>query len=322
MSEKRECKIIQDLLPNYIDNLTSNETNEYVKEHLNICDECKKALHDMQEELNVNDAKSDKRKVDYMKKVKNKLGVVKTILTCITTIICLLVIAIIGHYIYLTADWNIDKSSPMTREEVIALLEEGEKYTNYYYSINVPELQTSTGGDFVTEVVVKDDVYSTKSNGHTFNCWINYNTDEEMLFEIPIPGSTSKAKKRVMASTTDPERTLTKNHFSIEAFNSPIKDYEDYDFKYIGEKDINGEKFILIKLYPKYAGILGKLVPIKYLINKEDKLIAEQEIVYLDEIYLMKQRTIYNYELNNVTDEDVAKPDLTNYEVIYFPRAN
>ena len=34
MKDKNECKIIQDLLPNYIENLTSEETNSYIKEHL------------------------------------------------------------------------------------------------------------------------------------------------------------------------------------------------------------------------------------------------------------------------------------------------
>ena len=42
MSEKRNCKIVQDLLPNYIDKLTNDETNQYIEEHLAKCNECKK----------------------------------------------------------------------------------------------------------------------------------------------------------------------------------------------------------------------------------------------------------------------------------------
>ncbi len=31
MGEKKDCKIVQDLLPNYIENLTCDETNEYIR---------------------------------------------------------------------------------------------------------------------------------------------------------------------------------------------------------------------------------------------------------------------------------------------------
>ena len=34
MKEKRECKIVQDLLPNYVDGLTNEETNKYIEEHI------------------------------------------------------------------------------------------------------------------------------------------------------------------------------------------------------------------------------------------------------------------------------------------------
>ena len=37
MKEKRDCKIVQDLLPNYIEKLTNDETNKYVEEHLKEC---------------------------------------------------------------------------------------------------------------------------------------------------------------------------------------------------------------------------------------------------------------------------------------------
>ena len=35
MKEKKECKVVQDLLPNYIEGLTTKETNEFIEEHLN-----------------------------------------------------------------------------------------------------------------------------------------------------------------------------------------------------------------------------------------------------------------------------------------------
>lgn len=58
---KKECKIIQDLLPNYIENLTSIQTNEYIEEHIASCKECKENLENMQNEI-VTDTKGKNKK--------------------------------------------------------------------------------------------------------------------------------------------------------------------------------------------------------------------------------------------------------------------
>jgi len=41
MKQKISCCLIQDLLPNYIEHLTSKETNEIVSQHLKECDTCR-----------------------------------------------------------------------------------------------------------------------------------------------------------------------------------------------------------------------------------------------------------------------------------------
>lgn len=70
-----EHKLIQDLLPSYIDGLTSEETNNYIEEHISSCKECDKILNEMKSKLqeenhtNLNDSK-----INYAKKVKRKLN--------------------------------------------------------------------------------------------------------------------------------------------------------------------------------------------------------------------------------------------------------
>ena len=51
MKEKKDCKIFQDLLPNYIEDLTNEETNYFIDEHINECPECQKILENMQKEI-------------------------------------------------------------------------------------------------------------------------------------------------------------------------------------------------------------------------------------------------------------------------------
>lgn len=42
-----DCKIVYDLLPNYIEKLTSKATDRYIRQHLRICDECTHVWSDM-----------------------------------------------------------------------------------------------------------------------------------------------------------------------------------------------------------------------------------------------------------------------------------
>lgn len=119
MSEKKDCKIIQDLLPNYIEELTNEETNKYIENHLNECSECKIVLENMQKELKSNMKNRDKREVDYIKKFRNKLKFLKLILV---TIVLIYVIIVLRKAIIMTE-----------------LGKRAEKYknsTNYYQKVS------------------------------------------------------------------------------------------------------------------------------------------------------------------------------------------
>ena len=50
--KNKECDIIRDLLPNYMDNLTSKDTNAYIEDHINGCSECSTILKNMQMDYN------------------------------------------------------------------------------------------------------------------------------------------------------------------------------------------------------------------------------------------------------------------------------
>ena len=41
---KLECKVIEDLLPLHLDNISSEETRKVVEEHLMECEECRKLV--------------------------------------------------------------------------------------------------------------------------------------------------------------------------------------------------------------------------------------------------------------------------------------
>lgn len=126
MKEKKDCKIIQNLLPNYIDNLTDEEINSYIEEHLKECENCNQVLDDMKKELEVNSKKRDKREVKYMKKFKNKIRILKFIIVLILLLILILFGIVTGRKMIIIS--NLSKKAKE--------YESSSNYhiTTYYYS--------------------------------------------------------------------------------------------------------------------------------------------------------------------------------------------
>lgn len=64
-----KCCIVKDLLPGYIDGLTSEETNEEMKMHLESCNSCNTIYRQMAEELPI-EIPPEKTEIDFLKKLK------------------------------------------------------------------------------------------------------------------------------------------------------------------------------------------------------------------------------------------------------------
>lgn len=73
MENKEKCKIVQDLLPNYIDKLTSEETNSFVEKHLEECKECHEIIENMKKDFEKERNELNKKTIKYAKKYKRKV---------------------------------------------------------------------------------------------------------------------------------------------------------------------------------------------------------------------------------------------------------
>ena len=108
MSSKNDCEIVKDLLPNYIESLTSRATNDYIKNHIKNCPNCANTLKNMNGELLLKDIYEEKE-IDFLKMLNKKNTIFKRsaisllIITIILTII--IVIFIIPNYL-----WIIDEN--------------------------------------------------------------------------------------------------------------------------------------------------------------------------------------------------------------------
>lgn len=143
MKEKRDCKIVQDLLPNYIENLTNNDTNQYIEEHLNECEECKKIFENMKKDFKLNSEKRDNREVKYIKKYNSKLKLLRNVLL----LILILFIIVVGRKFFILTSLSNKANSSIT-------------LTNYY-----TKTETYSNGQMsILESYNKDGVTLGKMN--------------------------------------------------------------------------------------------------------------------------------------------------------------
>lgn len=85
MKNEKACIITRELLPIYIDDIGSGETNKYVEEHLEKCDLCKKEYNKI---YKINNNKEAKNKVDTIKKFKRQI-ILGIILVIVISSICI-----------------------------------------------------------------------------------------------------------------------------------------------------------------------------------------------------------------------------------------
>ncbi|MEE3377022.1 MAG: DUF4825 domain-containing protein [Lachnospiraceae bacterium] len=73
MSNKIPCDVIRDLLPSYVDELTSETSNTLIMEHMRGCESCRKTLASMQGGLPfAEEAEKARREIDFLKKNKRR----------------------------------------------------------------------------------------------------------------------------------------------------------------------------------------------------------------------------------------------------------
>ncbi|MFA9376982.1 MAG: hypothetical protein ACERKZ_09550 [Lachnotalea sp.] len=70
MIQTIDCSVVRDLLPNYIEKLTSNETNEILEEHFNTCTQCEKERAEMLCEFKADKMPENQDLKKYLNKTK------------------------------------------------------------------------------------------------------------------------------------------------------------------------------------------------------------------------------------------------------------
>lgn len=93
MNKQYTCDVIFDLLPLYIDGMTSGETAKVVEEHLKECEVCRQMYEEMTGEIDFSPAeqKKKRRRHRYKKKSVGKMLVLAYILLLLAIMVfCML----------------------------------------------------------------------------------------------------------------------------------------------------------------------------------------------------------------------------------------
>ena len=94
---KNECSIIRDILPLYVENMVSEDTSEFVKEHLESCPACRAELEKLREPVEVQTEPQPDMDAAPLKRLKKAL-LMKKVQTILCTAAVLLALALPAFY--------------------------------------------------------------------------------------------------------------------------------------------------------------------------------------------------------------------------------
>lgn len=297
MNNKNECKIVQDLLINYADNILNCETKKFVEEHLKNCNECKEYLQHIKEDLNTENNK-DKIELDYLKKIRLKTKIKSIIIA----LIIIVLIAFGNYFIKFIKINNLinkaEKFSTQSNRYIECIYNSGnstcgkKEYHKDGKMKEVAIIYTNNGA----EIQFERYSFPEKNEIIHIDHINNVATIEKGKFaELMNQANDFNDKTSLLLKI---QKTFT---YSMKKDNYLIgKDY--YIIKDNYEKNSRDEYWVDIETGLNIRHI-SKGGEIEYFpgtnIRKSVNDLIEE----------------YNYEFGIVTDDDVKYPDLTNYTV-------
>lgn len=144
---KKECSVVQDVLPLYLENMVSEGTKVFVEEHIENCSNCAAELKYLKSGMNIDVAETPIREhaVDVLTAIKKKIS--KRILKAMTAV-CLLFSVLLGAVLLYTGI-----SYPVTKDNISLSTKTDSRYT---YIILETEAGKSLYFESKTEDILND----------------------------------------------------------------------------------------------------------------------------------------------------------------------
>lgn len=298
MLNKYNCEIIKELLPNYIEKLTSKEVNSIIESHLKECNECNEIFENMNKNFEKEKSQLQKE-VKYAKKYNRKLKLLFFI------IISLLIIIFSATFL----------------RNAIIIKDLSNKAGNYTNEDNFHIIWSTYSKEEITilDIYYKEGKYLEKM--YSFN-YDFFNTKEDIISEATFYYD-GKSDKRL--AFFEKEKILSyENVTGNEFLKSPtikpenmtqITLFEENPIDFIKAcftNQISKEKANNINCY-RFNNISNNLSAL-YIDTTTGLTIRSQAGIEYQENYSDTFSDII-YEFDTVTDEDFNIPNINEYTI-------
>ena len=298
MKANNKCKIVQDLLPNYIEKLTSNETSEFINEHLKKCDECNEIYKQMDINLESNIEKSTQREINFFKKYKKRLFLFKLIIISILIIFItitarkMIIISNISSKSEETAKSNnyhsIEYKYNYGTYEKIEKFKLEDKVKLILSSIDDENYQTIT---IYTKEKVSEDEYGTR---YISNIYVNSNENNTAYLNQNI-GILVEMQDVLH---TDNLWDLLRNSLTCSISTTKVNGKNCYFIS-----NFNG----IYNYYPSGVYIDKELgIPVSAVASEYENSEGTKQY---------EEPREFKYEFNNVKESDFVEPNIANFEI-------
>lgn len=292
---KKDCKIVQDLLPNYIDKLTTIETNEFIENHLKECKECAKILENMKKDFDIETKNKDKKVINFIKKYNKKMRILKLIILSIIVIY----LAILGRKAVIMIDL-INKSSQIVDDNEYSL------YYSVYsidsiYSINLFRKNDNYVRKFTFSQLESnnDTIIEEYGNGKISNYYLEKeNGKKEAILNYEKDGVLPMELKDFCFSSISNKKDFIRN-----IFKTSITTIKRGEIQYYISNFLWGD-FGTCDIYITESGLIKRVI---------------MNPTYIGSPILGNTTIEVNYGITNEIMEDtLQKSDVSEYEIIEY----
>lgn len=294
---KKECEIVKDLFPNYIEKQISDVSKEFIENHISNCKECKEMLEMIsgKKSSNLELDENEKKEIDFLKKYNKKIKSLKTIvILLVICIICALgVKSIQSIYRYYNGRYVI---------EIISKVHENtqnfKNQDNFYFALD--DSKSKVGFYYKDKKSKQKPIYSNNEFGN-FTIYGMMNENDMITIFIDEYSKTVNGK---IDNGQEEKEYLFKNTFKYLDSLREENIMECGNIK-VTEQTYDGVKCWVLTKVSKTGGFI-------MVIDKENRLIQKYAEVSSNGKYSW---SYYEYETGTVTDEDMQIKNLEGYKL-------
>lgn len=180
-----KCDTVRDLLPLYVDGLTSETSAKAIKEHLKKCKECQKYYNEMVGDLSDVVPKAEVDDVSLIRKVHKKRKITKGVAAGVIGMLCIVICIMLWFWWptsvkYQDVDLSYEKSGSMVRVE----LSPGSG-TNIMFNGSAQKIKDESGKEIGTRSHLKVISSTRMLKGETGNScqWEAVLENEDQVYE-------------------------------------------------------------------------------------------------------------------------------------------